>query len=138
MKNAVRLAKNIESDILFDRIYETYGIKIRDEIIDFLKKNSRGIPREKELQGTKDLFVASFVSVSEKDETNIFSLTRLLNEENRDAVSVPVALDGFGGMFCLKYVNKEPQAVEYINREYDREDFVCQNFKEFLEKLSLL
>ena len=138
MKNTVRLAKKTESEILFDKIFERYGIKLQNEIIEFLKENSRGVPQKKELRGTQDLFVASFVSLSEKDETNIFSLTRLLNGDNRDTVYIPIALDGFGGMFCLKYINKELQAVEYINEEYVREVFVCHNFKEFLEILSLL
>ena len=138
MKNTVRLAKKTESEILFEKIYETYGIKLCDEIIGYLKENSRGVPQKKDLQGTQGLFVASFISVSEKDETNIFSLARLLNEESQGTIYIPVALDGFGGVFCLKFINKELQTVEYLNREYDREVFVCQDFKEFLEMLDLL
>ena len=71
--NRVILAKQTDETAQFDRIYETFHVRIPNDVVAFLKQNSRGIPKEKALSGTKDLFV-SVLSPFPKEIKRISSL----------------------------------------------------------------
>ena len=135
--NRVILAKQTDETAQFDRIYETFHVRIPNAVVAFLKQNSRGIPKEKALSGTKDLFVSCFVSVSERDKANIFSLTKACNENSANSTLVPIALDGFGGMYCLRFVDLKQNGIIYLCEDNSDQVFVCEDFDGFLKKLNL-
>ena len=136
--NIIRLAKKVESDAVFARIEEEYEVSIPFEICEFLKTNSRGIPKEKSLVvNGKEYLLFGFVSVDEKDKINMISIASRLKNENGMKSVLPFATDGFGNYYGIKFNEGFPTAIVFYEAENGKISFVCNEFREIIQALGL-
>lgn len=136
--NHIRLAKKVETDMVFARIEKEYEVRIPFEICEFLKRNSRGIPKEKSfLINNKEYLLSGFISVDEKDKTNLISVaSRLMKEKDMESI-LPFATDGFGNYYGIKFDEGFPAEIVFYEAEKGRISFVCNKFKDIIQALGL-
>lgn len=137
--NEIIMAKKCDDSIVLEKLEEKYNVIIpaKDKLV--MKSISRGVPKKKELGYTdRNLIVARFLSVSSKDRGNIWVMGNLINEE-ADAVCIPVAEDGFGGLYCMVFYSKNEYKIEYLphDQDDDKRLVLCPTYKEFLGMLDL-
>lgn len=136
--NSIRLAKKVESDSVFIKIEQQYGITIPKEICAFLKQNSRGIPTAKAMiLNNKEYLLSGFVSVNEKDINNILTIALRLRYEEGMNRFIPFATDGFGNYYGIVFNKKQPESVAFYKAESGEILFVCKEFKEIIQALDL-
>lgn len=136
--NTVKLAKPVEKMETIDRIEAQYDIKFPLDIMDFLRKNSRGIPNEKEfLIDNKKYSLAGFISVSSMDRVNILWLTNQLNSEMEGKLYIPIAMDGIGNFYCVEYSAKKFKGIVFWNTGTDMIYNVCDSFSDLLKVMNI-
>lgn len=136
--NTIILSKKTDNTTLIEKTEKQLGVVVPSNIIDFLKENNRGIPKEKGLYGVDEsIFVTRFISISERDAVNMFSLAQKINHLNGDIAYIPIALDGYGNLFCLMYENQNEYSVVYLSLEQHVVVPICEDFKEFLRRMNL-
>lgn len=137
--NEIIMAKKSDDSITLEKLEEKYNVLIPTGDKFVMKSISRGVPKKKQLNyADRDLIVARFLSVSLKDKVNIWTMGNLINEES-DAVCIPVAEDGFGGLYCMVFYSKDEYKMEYFPHEHDDDQrlVLCSTYKEFLGMLDL-
>lgn len=135
--NQIILAKECESDSLFEKIFNKYGIRIPDDVVAFLKKNSRGLLKDEPEIKEIESIVSNFVSINEKDRFNIFSFMKQINDDDEKKLFVPIAEDGFGNCYCLTYKEHNFIGICYLANYGDTEKLLCSDFAMFLDILDL-
>lgn len=134
MKN-LKFQKPVSDRTLILRIAQQYGLSISQEDQQLLSACSKGVPLNRNLDGMdENLFVSRFVSLSPQDAGNILSLSRQINQESDTQFYLPIACDGFGTFFCIKFKQRAPCGIFWLN-DAAEEVKVAVSLSEFLQKL---
>lgn len=132
MEQICKYIKHLRKKQYISDIQVKLGFFFPDIFKDFVMTNNGGRPLKSYIVSSegKERHIMTFLSFNPDDRCSMWNLA--FSKDNPISDNIPFAIDDFGNSFCFNKLNNR---ICFVDHETLKEEFIAENFKEFINKL---